>query len=155
MCFICGADNRYGLRAPFYNMQDGSCVTRFSYGKEHQSFPGRVHGGLISAMIDELGLRALWSSEDESKFGVTFGLETSYRKPVPYDEELLASGIVVKSTPRFFVVESKIFSSDGELLASGTVRYLRLDTSQIAKGINYHDEMMMIKDDVTEIDIPV
>ena len=108
---------------------------------EHQSFPGRVHGGLVSAMIDELGLRALWSSEGEGKFGVTFSLDTSYRKPVPYNEQLLARGVVVKSSPRFLVVESKIFSHTGELLANGTVKYLRLDIDKIASGADPHEEM--------------
>ena len=47
----------------FYNMEDGSVMTKFKYRKEHQSYPGRVHGGLITAMLDEMGLRALWAKE--------------------------------------------------------------------------------------------
>ena len=46
MCIICGMDNDYGLRAPFYNMEDGSVVSIFRYGEKHQSYPGRVHGGI-------------------------------------------------------------------------------------------------------------
>ena len=37
MCIICGLDNEYGLRAPFYNMEDGSVMTKFQYREEHQS----------------------------------------------------------------------------------------------------------------------
>jgi len=55
MCIMCGLDNSAGVRAPFYSMEDGSVVTKFSYREEHQSYPGRVHGGLITAMLDELG----------------------------------------------------------------------------------------------------
>ena len=58
MCVICGMDNPFGLKAPFYNMEDGSVMTKFMYREEHQSYPGRVHGGLIGAMLDELGFRA-------------------------------------------------------------------------------------------------
>lgn len=25
MCIICGLDNEYGLKAPFYNMEDRKC----------------------------------------------------------------------------------------------------------------------------------
>lgn len=47
-------------------------------------YPGRVHGGLITCMLDEMGLRALWAKEgSEESFGVTTSLETKYRKPVP------------------------------------------------------------------------
>ena len=83
MCIICGLDNKYGLKAPFYNMEDGSVMTKFQYSEEHQSYPGRVHGGLITAMLDEMGLRALWAYKEgnEEEFGVTMSLDTKYRKP--------------------------------------------------------------------------
>ena len=45
MCVICGMDNPFGLQAPFYVMEDDSVMTLFRYRQEHQSYPGRVHGG--------------------------------------------------------------------------------------------------------------
>lgn len=85
MCMICGLDNEYGVNAPFYNMEDGSVMTVFRYKEQHQSYPGRVHGGMITAMLDEMGLRSLWAKElSEETFGVTISLDTKYRKPVPY-----------------------------------------------------------------------
>lgn len=66
MCAICGLNNQYGVKAPFYSMEDNSVMTKFQYNEVHQSYPGRVHGGLITAMLDELGLRAYWV-EDEWK----------------------------------------------------------------------------------------
>ena len=41
-CIICGLDNAAGVKAPFYEMEDGSVVTLFSYSAQHQSYPGRV-----------------------------------------------------------------------------------------------------------------
>ena len=81
-------DNPFGLKAQFYNMEDGSVLTPFQFREEHQSYPGRVHGGLISAMLDELGLRACWT-EAEDTWGVTINLNVKYRKPVPYGACLL------------------------------------------------------------------
>ena len=84
MCAICGLDNEYGVKAAFYNMEDRSVMTKFQYKNQHQSFPGRVHGGLITAMLDEMGLRALWAEEgNENTYGVTMDLNTKYRKPTP------------------------------------------------------------------------
>ncbi len=153
MCIICGLDNEYGLRAPFYNMEDGSVMTRFRYREQHQSYPERVHGGLITAMLDEMGLRALWAQEgNEDTFGVTFTLETKYRKPVPYGEDLIGRGKIVKNTPKFFVTEASIMDRFGNVLANGTTNYLKLDTQKIAEGIVVHDEMCyLIEDGVTEI----
>ena len=150
---MCGLDNEYGVRAPFYNIEDGSVMTLFRYRKQHQSYPGRVHGGLITAMLDEMGLRALWAKElSEETFGVTFSLETKYRKPVPYDQDLIGKGIIVKNSSRFFVTEASIMDTKGNVLANGTVKYIRLDVNEIAENAEVHEEMCYLDEDgVTEI----
>lgn len=153
MCIICGLDNEYGLRAPFYNMEDGSVMTKFRYREQHQSYPERVHGGLITAMLDEMGLRALWASElSDEQFGVTISLDTKFRKPVPYDTELLGKGKIVKNTSRFFVTEACITDLDGKVLANATVNYVKMPTEQIAKNVDTHAEMCyLISDGVTDL----
>lgn len=152
MCFVCGMDNKEGLKAQFYNMEDGSVMTPFMYRPEHQSFPGRVHGGLITTMLDELAFRAIWAKNGEDDFGVTMSLETKYRKPVPYDEPLIGKGIVVKDTSKFIVIECGIYTKEKVLLADAEVKYLRLPPKMIASDADPHIEMCyLIEDDVKEI----
>ncbi len=151
MCFICGMDNPVGLRAQFYNMEDGSVVTPFRFREEHQSFPGRVHGGLVATMIDELGLRALWIQSEE-RMGVTMSLETKYRKAVPYGELLYGIGRVVRETSKFATIHAQIQDSQGQVLAEGTSKYILLDPQKIAEGVDEHAEMCyLIEDDVKEL----
>ena len=153
MCIMCGLDNEYGVRAPFYSMEDGSVMTVFSYREQHQSYPGRVHGGLITSMLDEMGLRALWAKElTEESFGVTTSIETKFRKPVPYDENIIGKGMIVKDSRRFFTAEVGLYDIRGTLLASGVVNYLKLTVEEIAKNVSAHEEMCYLIDDgVTEI----
>lgn len=153
MCAICGMDNKYGLKAQFYNMEDGSVMTKFKYREEHQSYPGRVHGGLITAMLDEMGLRALWAKEGtEESFGVTLSLDTKYRKPVPYNTEIIGKGMVIKENSKFFVVDSQILDLEGNVLANGTIKYIKLDVNKISEGVQIHEEMCyLVEDDVKEI----
>lgn len=154
LCIMCGLDNEYGVRAPFYNMEDGSVMTVFSYRPQHQSYPGRVHGGLITSMLDEMGLRALWAVEGtEESFGVTFSLETKFRKPVPYDQTIIGKGHIIKNTTRFFSAEVGLYDRFGNLLADGVTNYLRLTPAQIAgNNVDAHEEMCYLIDDgVTEI----
>ena len=152
MCIICGMDNPVGLKAQFYNMEDESVMTVFKYKEEYQSFPQRVHGGIIAAMLDELGLRALWAKKSEEEFGVTMSLNIKYRKPVPYNEILIGKGMVKKETSKFLTAETEIFDKKGNLLANAEVNYIKLDADKIAQGINTHDEMSyLIEDDVKEI----
>lgn len=153
MCAICGLDNKYGLRAPFYNMEDGSVMTKFKYREEHQSYPGRVHGGLITAMLDEMGLRALWAKKlNEETFGVTILLDTKYRKPVPYDIELIGKGMLIKENSKFFTVDSSIMDLQGNILANGVIKYIKLDVDKINSDVVEHEEMCyLVEDGVKEI----
>ncbi len=155
MCVICGLDNPYGVRAPFYTMQDGSVATAFAFAEHHQSYPGRVHGGMITAMLDEMGLRALWAAElGEKTYGVTTSLETKFRKPVPYGAPLFGKGIITKNTGNFLTAETKILDRDGNVLANAVIKYIKLDVARIGKNISEHEEMCYLVDDgVTELDI--
>jgi uncharacterized protein (TIGR00369 family) len=142
MCIICGLDNPAGVRAPFYNMADGTVMSRFQFAEHHQSYPGRVHGGMITAMLDEMGLRAMWAKHgSEDDFGVTMSLTTDFRKPVPYGEFLVARGELIRDTGRFAVIEAGIYAPDGTLLANGEMKYLKLDPAKIAVGAEVHEEM--------------
>ena len=153
MCIICGLDNEYSVKAPFYNMEDGSVMTVFKFREQHQSYPERVHGGLITAMLDEMGLRALWAKElSEKTFGVTMSLETKYRKPVPYGVELIGQGTIVKDSSKFCSAETKIMDKHGTVLANGTINYIKMPVENINANISEHEEMCyLIEDGVTEI----
>ena len=152
-CIICGLYNEAGVKAPFYNMEDGSVMSKFRFQSIHQSYPGRVHGGLVTAMLDDMGLRALWAKKSsEEQLGVTMKLDTNYRKPVPYDTDLIGKGILVKDSPHFFTVKSEIMDTEGNVLANGTVKYIKLNAGEILQNTPVHEEMFCLEEDgVTEI----
>ncbi len=154
MCVICGLDNAFGVRAPFYSMEDGSVLTQFCYREEHQSYPGRVHGGLITAMLDELGLRALWAKAGgEYIYGVTLSLETKFRRPVPYGRPLVGQGRVVKETGNFLTAQCALYEG-GAVLASAEIKYMKLTPEQIEHGVDAHEEMCyLVADGVTELSV--
>ncbi len=152
MCIICGMDNKAGVNAQFYEMEDNSVCGLFKFKEEHQSYPGRVHGGMISAMLDELACRAYWVLEPR-KLGVTLDLQTKYRKPVPYGVELKGLGKITKLTSRFFIAECSILNEKNEILAEGKIRYLIMPDEKITSA-SYDDEMCYyIADDIKEINI--
>lgn len=151
-CIICGLDNEISTKAPFYEMEDKSIVTIFKYQWLHQSYPQRVHGGLITAMLDELIGRALWIDEPNT-YGVTTYINVKFRKPVPYDETLYGVGKLTKNTKMFFGGIGKIFNSNGEVLAEAEINYIKQPTSKIGE-MKEEDEMVYdIDDGVKEINI--
>lgn len=79
-------------------------------------------------------------------------LESSFRKPVPYETDLIGHGLVVKDTSRVFIVKAEIMDLNGIVLANGEVRYLRLPVAKIAENASVHDEMpYLIPDNVTDL----
>jgi acyl-coenzyme A thioesterase PaaI-like protein len=53
MCFVCGIENPIGLKLFFYTDDEGRTITRFRPKPEHQGYPGQLHGGIISTLLDE------------------------------------------------------------------------------------------------------
>jgi uncharacterized protein (TIGR00369 family) len=154
-CVICGMENPLGLKAPFYILDNDSVASVFTFKKEHQSYPDRTHGGMISALLDELMGRALWINEPET-FGVTTTLNITYRRPVPYGVKVKARGYITFNSQRGFSAKGEIYDLDGNLLAQGEARYLKISFERaFGQGTDMHEEMCYeMPMDLTEIDFP-
>lgn len=148
-CLICGVDNKFGLKAQFYETENKEVVGLFSFKDEHQSYPSRVHGGMISALLDELVGRAIWIY-DEKQWGVTMTLEVKFRKPVPLETHLKGVGRIVSQTSRTFTGTGEILDMEGNVLAEAKAVYMKLPVSKIAEG---HEEEVdvYLPDDITEV----
>ncbi len=151
MCLICGINNKFGVKASFYNMEDGSVGGLFTFLPEHQSYPDRVHGGMISTMIDELAGRALWVTRPD-KIAVTIDLSVKYRKPVPYGVRLIGKGVITEMLSRAYTAKCAIMDSDGNVLADGTARYFMIPVDKISDTPIDDEINIFVPDDVKEID---
>ena len=86
----------------FYEQEDGSVLSRFTAPEQHQGYPGRMHGGVITAIMDETIGRAIMIGYGEAIWGVTVELNVRFRKPVPLGVELTAVGrITQREQPPF------------------------------------------------------
>jgi acyl-coenzyme A thioesterase PaaI-like protein len=155
MCFICGIHNDSGLKTNFYEMEDNTLVAIVKGKDIHQSYPNRMHGGVISALIDESVGRAIWIEEPET-WGVTMDLQMKYRKPVPLNEDLMVVSKITKNTRRVFEGTGYLINKEQQVLAEGNARYIKLSLNDIDN--NTHEESdinVLVEDDVKEIDITV
>ncbi len=150
MCLICGMENEAGLKAPFYEMEDNTLITIFEYKDHHQSYPGRVHGGMISCMLDELIGRSIWITEP-TMWGVTVTLNVKFRKPVPYNTKLKGIGKITNIKSRTFEGVGEIYDMDGNLLASAEAVYFKLPLEKISNDGTHDDVNIYYPDDVKEI----
>jgi uncharacterized protein (TIGR00369 family) len=116
MCFICGLENPAGLHLRFYDDGEDEVTCDFTVTPKHQSYPGRVHGGVIAAILDEAGGRTA-AVRDHNRFLVTASLDVRYRRPVPLNTPLRAVGKLRKFVGRRAQAHAEIRSLEGEVLA--------------------------------------
>ncbi|MGL5614684.1 MAG: PaaI family thioesterase [Sarcina sp.] len=153
-CIVCGVDNKFGLKTDFYELENGEIVAYAKTVEEHQSYPGRVHGGISAALLDETIGRALGVLEPDM-WGVTIELQTKYRKPVPLGERIKIVGRITKNGRRAFEGTGEIILENGDVAVTAHGRYMKLPVEKISEGILEEDEWITNErdDDPEEIEI--
>jgi uncharacterized protein (TIGR00369 family) len=138
-CFICGVDNTSGLKARFYELENGEAAALFTVPESHNGYPGRVHGGVTGALLDETVGRAINNSEPES-WGVTVELNVRYLKPIPTETPLKARGRIEKNKGRSFTGSGELYLPDGTVAATCVGTYVKLPIERIAAetGTDHH-----------------
>jgi acyl-coenzyme A thioesterase PaaI-like protein len=131
MCLVCGLKNPFGLHTAFYELENDELLAVFKPLEEHQSYPGRLHGGIATAILDETIGRAIMIHHDDL-WGVTIECSTRYRKPVPLSEEIRVIGRITKIAHRYFEGTGEILSSDGSVAVEGHGKYIKLPLDKIA-----------------------
>ena len=130
MCFVCGEQNHFSLHCRFLVLEDGRVACLFTPQDEHQGYPGRMHGGTISSVLDELVGRLIQVKEPEM-FGVTVELNVKFRRPVPLGTELLAVAWETKNTTRVLEGQAELFLEDGSVAAEAAAVYVKLSADRV------------------------
>jgi uncharacterized protein (TIGR00369 family) len=133
MCMVCGTQNPASLRARFLELEDGELVGIFEPQEHHQGYPGRLHGGIASTLLDETIGRAI-NLSDPDAWGVTVELTVKYLKPVPLDGEVRALARITKDSRRLFEGTGETVLDDGTVAVEASGKYLKLPIARIAEG---------------------
>ena len=133
MCMVCGAENESSLKAHFYELENGELLGVFSPLQEHQSYPGRLHGGVSSALLDETIGRAINMLHPEA-WGVTVELTVRFRRPVPIDQEVRAVARITRDSRKLFEGTGEIVLPDGTVAVSASGKYMKMPIEAIAEG---------------------
>lgn len=131
-CFVCGTKNPFGLNTRFYALENEILVGVTEGKYEHNSYPGRMHGGIISALLDETIGRAI-QIKDKDQFGVTVDLQIKYIKPTPLEEKLYIFGKITTENRFTFSGIGYLISESGVVCARGSAKYFKLTPEQITQ----------------------
>jgi uncharacterized protein (TIGR00369 family) len=151
-CFVCGIENKDSLKTKFYELENGEVMSISTPSSVHQSYPDRMHGGVISAILDEIIGRAIMIEEPDA-WGVTVELNIKYKKPVPLDKPVRAVGRITRNSRLLFEGTGEIILEDGTIAAIGYAKYVKIDINKIAKDTGGEDSLII--EDLTAAPVEV
>lgn len=124
MCFICGTLNDFGLKLKFEKNGINQVTTTFTPEKKYQGYKDIVHGGIISAVLDEVMVNAAWMNGMPS---VSAQIEIRFHLPAKIGETLNFKGLVHPKKGRLIMAEGEATDSKGRKVASGTAKLMKID----------------------------
>jgi len=137
-CFVCGVKNVAGVHVRFYETQaaDGrpEILARFCGQPMHQGYPGRMHGGVLTGILDETMGRTInyGAGEQVDTWGVTANLDVRFLLPVPLGVELTARGRITNEKRRLFAGSGEVCLPDGRVAVSATGKFIKLRLEEIS-----------------------
>ncbi|HXK33938.1 MAG TPA: PaaI family thioesterase [Dehalococcoidia bacterium] len=141
LCYACGSANEHGLHMQF-RLEGDRTVCDYRPLAFQQGYPGRMHGGVVSAMIDEaMG----WAVYHAREWGATARLNVRFRRPVPLDEPLRVEAWIVRNKHRLIELRAEVRNAGGDVLAEADGAFMKLDErfarelSDVARAIGRGD----------------
>ena len=136
-CFVCGENNDAGLKT-VYRQEGDRVVTEFTGEERHQGYPGVVHGGLLSTLLDEtLGRTALF----HRAWTMTGRLEVRFRAPAPIGVPLKVSGWLTRARSQAFEARGEVTMPDGSIAADARGLFLKVPDEVRLRASDAHPEL--------------
>ena len=120
-CFVCGDKNPYGLNVAFY-VKDDKVVAEYTAGSHFQGYEDILHGGILSALLDEVMIRAILA---QGVMSLTSEIKIKFRKLARVGNRLFVEGRMVEDKGRMLIAEGKITNQDNEVVAWGEGKFFK------------------------------
>jgi len=118
-CFGCSQNNPLGLKLNF-TVENDHITVKFTSNQYHMGPPGVVHGGIITAIIDEsfsMLVRSLLKQDVR-----TIKEEFIFRKPAKIGEEIHVETRLKEEKSRVIIAEAQVYSNKNLIAqAQGTL----------------------------------
>ena len=124
-CFGCSPQNPYGLHMQF--LEEGEDVVSIWHPSAHfQGWVNTMHGGILSALIDET---CGWVvTRKKQTAGFTMALNIRFRKKVSTDEDALTiRARITDQKKNLLFIHAEVLNGKGEICTEGDATYYLLD----------------------------
>ena len=119
-CFACGQSNPVGLKLCF-SYSDGKACATFCSSSSYEGYPGIVHGGIISTLMDEAMAKAILM---QGRRAVTANLTTHFRLPLATGVQVNVSGWITELKSRTIKAAAQVIDADSNVIATAEAVFI-------------------------------
>ncbi|MCS7266052.1 MAG: PaaI family thioesterase [Armatimonadetes bacterium] len=120
-CFVCG-EARLGRLGVRFKIDDGKVKASFTPTEKHVGFPGIVHGGIITALLDEAMVWAIYA--ETGQFALSAEITVRFIKPLSVGQSIEIVGYVVRRQRKIWEVASEIHDEQAIVYARAWGRFV-------------------------------
>lgn len=121
-CFGCSPHNPHGLGLRFANHPDG-LQTTFRFDRGFESYPGVVHGGLVSTICDETMGNLLVLADGRSAFTVAMKMRFISPLAIGVEYRCVARLRANQPDPDLIHAAAEVLDADGAQMATASASY--------------------------------
>lgn len=119
-CVSCSAENCRGLGLEFHIRTDKGVQAEFSCNRLYQGYPGFLHGGITSMLLDSAMTNCLFAHHITA---VTARLIIRYLLPVAIDRPAIVRAWIREYEPPLFVLEGEL-EQNGRILVRASAKFI-------------------------------
>lgn len=119
-CIACSPQIAHGLRLDFLDTSDGGVAATFDCAAVFEGYPGYLHGGIISTILDSAMTNCLFAQGHQA---VTAELLVKFRAPVVLQRTAMAQARATRDLFPLFLMEASL-SQDGQVKATATAKFI-------------------------------
>jgi uncharacterized protein (TIGR00369 family) len=116
-CVVCSFGN--GLHLEFDAANDGGVTATFQCDEAFDGYPGMLHGGVISSILDGAMGNCMFA---RGRATVTVEMTTRFRHPVVTGREAAVSARITRVSHPLYLLEAEIIQ-DGKVKATANGKY--------------------------------
>lgn len=134
-CMTCGHSNQLGANVTWKRFEH-HVEGEYSGQDQHVSYQGVIHGGMITALLDEsIG----WAvSIHHQKMCVTGGLNVQFKKPIAPGQKVFVKGFIDEisgQSSKYFSGNGKIIDEEGNVYAKAQGQFFPLTDHQMKEVV--------------------
>lgn len=130
-CFVCGVENPHGLKLRF-RIEGAEARSDFVPRPEHAGYTGWLHGGVTSAVLDEV---MFWAAAFVSRqFQVSVELSVRYAQKVEVGQAYRLVGKLQRAQRKMCFTMGEIIDGNGQVCASATGKFFPMRPQDVTTG---------------------